>query len=134
MLASPRASICVSRFMKALKGFHPILNRPAHQSGRSELWLYEFGGEPRESPQQIVRNENLPVTIGTGADADGRNRNAPGDFTGNKRGDQFQHDGKGARVSQSFGIGKQASPLALRLALDMVAAFFPHALRQHSEV
>src|SRR5580658_1832182 len=86
----------------------------------------EIGILPREfrlvtngETDQIVEHENLPIAIGSGADADGGNvelvSNAGGDFTRNG----FQHNGKCAGrfdgASVAFELARSVSGFALHV-------------------
>jgi len=58
----------------------------------------------------------------------------PGDGLGHARGNQFEHDGESSRLRQGLGIGQQFQAFGLAFALEVVAVFLPHMLRQHSQV
>ena len=59
---------------------------------------------PFREPEQVVVDEHLPVAVGAGADADGRNRELRRDPGGDRRGDGLEHERAAAGVLQRMGV------------------------------
>src|SRR5690348_6503879 len=118
MRASPVALMRVNPFMipwgrDRSDGFLPLFNRRAHLISGIQARLHELGREPRKCSQQISGHQNLTVAVGTRTDADGWNLNFLRQFLRDRRGDEFQDDGKRARVSQRLRIRQQCFTLGL---------------------
>ena len=62
--------------------------------------------EPRKEADEIVRHEHLAVARRAGADADGGDGERGGEAGGGVGLDEFEHDGKGARVIVNARTGR----------------------------
>src|ERR1044071_5146383 len=124
----------LSPFNPGLDGLLPFLDDRTHLLCRVEFGLNMFEAVPGQHAQQIGGDQDLPVTIPTGSDADSWNRKPFGQFLRDGRGNQFQNDGKHARLDQGVGISQQSLVLRRALAFDMVSPLFEHMLWKHSQV
>src|SRR5262249_5040344 len=76
---------------------------------------------------------DLAVTIGAGADADGRDLQAVGDRARQARGHALEHDREGAGLLEGLGVVEEPDRRLRRLALDLEAAELVDRLRREAE-
>src|SRR5262249_18523853 len=75
--------------------------------------LDETGMKLLKQTQEIVRDEDLPIAAGAGADANGRDVHGFGDFPGQFRRQTLEHDREGSRLFDGAGIFKKPDGVAL---------------------
>jgi len=94
----------------------------------------EFWTEPWEKPDEIVEDQDVPVTILAAPDSDGGAGDALGDLGGEWGVDEFQHDGLDSGLGEGLGIRREAFGLGVAFAFDPIAAFLDDPLGEHSEM
>ena len=65
------------------------------------------GSETGVEPEGVIKHQDLAITFGAGADADGRNSQATGDFPSQLSRHQLQDDSKTPRLLKTLGLGPQ---------------------------
>ena len=80
----------------------------AHVLRERRIALHELGVEPVVQPQHVGEHQHLAVAGWPCADADGGDREGLGDLGCERRRDELQYDGKGARLLQRLGIGLES--------------------------
>src|SRR5262245_17618574 len=94
--------------------------------------------EVRRQSEDVVEDEDLPVALRTGPDADGRDRDAVGDLGRQVPRHALQHDAEGAGGLDRLGVGQQPLPapgVAAALAsLHLVAAHPVERLGREADV
>src|ERR1700683_2631800 len=100
------------------------LRRAANRRGDIGLCHRELRPEPRKSPDQVMRDENLSAAMGPRPDADGRNAQLDRDLAGQLRLDQLHDNCKSTGFLHRQRIPHQALLLGIGTALDFVASLF----------
>ena len=96
--------------------------------------MHERRHEAVEQPEHVVADEDLPVASGTGADADGWNRQGACDVAGDVRRNGLEHQRKRAGVLQGERVGRSALPPRRLCRLLDVATHLMDRLRLQAEV
>ena len=97
------------------------------------VFLDEFRHARRQA-EHVLEHQDLPVALGRGADADGRDRDALGDPRGERLGQRLEHDGEGARLGDGLGIVLERRPFGAVAALRLEAAERVDRLRRQADM
>src|SRR5438034_3173256 len=81
--------------------------------------FHELGRKSVGQTEEVMDHQDLPITGGSGADANGRDRQPLGDLMGWVHRHPFEHDSKGTSLGYRLGILQQALPRA-RLAAGLL--------------
>src|SRR5579864_3757256 len=96
--------------------------------------LHEAGLLSRVDVEHVVQHQHLPGAGGAGADAYGRDAQAPRHLIGELCGDGLEHDHPGAGGLELESVVEQLFLGVLAPALHAVAAELVHRLRRQAEV
>ena len=121
----------LERFPGYLREYNDNLAR-YNEAIADGVWLR--GRTVPEEAEQVVRDENLAVTMGAGADANGRRWNGPGNFLAEGRWHTFEDHGKYAGFGQRLGIVQERLGFGRFFPLDFIAAHGMNALRREPDV
>src|SRR5438876_963058 len=88
----------------------------------------------RFQPEDVLDDEHLGVAMRPSADADGGNGERLRDALPERAGNALQHDSKGARLFQGFGVIDDLLGGLVAAALDAVAAELVDERRGEAEV
>ena len=94
----------------------------------------EFWSEPRKEPDEIVKDQDVPVAIFPAPDPDRGAGDSAGDLRGERGVDEFQNDGLDSGLGKRLSIGREVFGLGVAFAFDPVAAFLHDPLGKHSEM
>ena len=118
-------------------GLHVVLESNhgiADQGCQVRIATDELGWRRKGQSQKIVEDQNLPIALRAGADADGRDFQFARDHGRNLARDAFENDATGASAFQGDRIAHQLLDCLQGLALHLVSAHGVQRLRRKSDV
>src|SRR3954464_7179721 len=110
------------------------MDRVADRRAGFRIALHEGRREAAEHPDEIMKDEHLAVAVRAGADTNGRNRDAPGDHSCERRRHELEHDAPAARRCERLRAFEDAARILLILALQLVADESGRRLRREANV